>query len=236
MCAALRREPHLKATRLTSAKLSHLFQRSLHGARREKHCENDTPSSREALAIVVSRVRAAPGRAAFGRPPVPHLRNAGSALPTGSGVRQGGFIHKEKEWRTNRRMGKMRRRTTRKTRKRKGGGGRAERPEASWIPLGFASDVLRELFGILLGRLGGLLAVFGPSGEPLGASWGSLGGLLETSWGPLRTSWAPLGALLVHSWKPLELPWGHLGARPKKGGYSISFPRPPGGHNGSKTR
>ena len=103
------------------------------------------------------------------------------------------------------RGGKRRRRRTRKR------GGRAERPEASWIPLGASWDVSWELLGGLLGRPGGLLAapgsswtLLGASGEPLGASWGPLGGLLGASWGHL-------GAILGPSWGILGPSWGYLG-------------------------
>ena len=55
------------------------------------------------------------------------------------------------------------------------------------------------------------------------ASWGSLGSLLEASWGPLGASWGPLGALLGRSWEPSRRSWGHLGGdRSKKGGSPIS--------------
>ena len=57
-----------------------------------------------------------------------------------------------------------------------------------------------------MASLGASWAVFGASwrsrgplaylGEPLGASWGSLGSLLEGSWAPLGASWGPLGALV----------------------------------------
>eukprot|EP00959_Pyramimonas_sp_CCMP1952_P249977 5225871-Pyramimonas_sp.AAC.1 len=65
--------------------------------------------------------------------------------------------------------------------------------EASWGPLGGP------------GRLSERLGCFG---ELPGASWGSLGGLLEASWGPVDASWVLLGA----SWGPLESLLGALGA------------------------
>ena len=110
------------------------------------------------------------------------------------------------------RGGKRRRRTRKR-------GGRAERPEASWIPLGASWDVSWELLGGLLGRPGGLLAVpggswtvLGASGEPLGASWGPLGSILGASWRPLggllRPSWGHIGAILG----PLGASWAPLGA------------------------
>ena len=49
-------------------------------------------------------------------------------------------------------------------------------------------------------------------GDPLEASWGSLGSLLEASWAPLGAVWAPLGALLGRSWAFLGCSWGSLGA------------------------
>ena len=84
-----------------------------------------------------------------------------------------------------------------------------------------------------MASLGASWAVFGASwrsrgplaylGEPLVASWGSLGGLLEASWGPLGASWGPLGALLGRSWEPSRRSWGHLGGDlSKKGGSPIS--------------
>ena len=36
---------------------------------------------------------------------------------------------------------------------------------------------------------------FGPFGGPVGASWGLFCGSLETSWEPLGTSWGVLGGL-----------------------------------------
>ena len=85
-----------------------------------------------------------------------------------------------------------------------------------------------------MASLGASCAVFGASwrsrgplaylGEPLGASWGSLGSLLEASWAPLGASWGPLGALLGRSWEPSGRSWGHLGGDlSKKGGVLISL-------------
>ena len=84
-----------------------------------------------------------------------------------------------------------------------------------------------------MASLGASWAVFGASwrtrgslaylGEPLGASWGSLGSLLEASWAPLGASWGSLGALLGRSWEPSRRSWGHLGGDlSKKGGSPIS--------------
>eukprot|EP00959_Pyramimonas_sp_CCMP1952_P380236 7965836-Pyramimonas_sp.AAC.1 len=60
------------------------------------------------------------------------------------------------------------------------------------MPLGISSDVLRELLGVLVGRLKVFLTVFGVScgvlgtcGGPLRAVWGSLGRLFEAFWGRL---------------------------------------------------
>ena len=79
---------------------------------------------------------------------------------------------------------------------------------ASWIVIG-ASWRSRVLLAYL--------------GEPRGASWGSLGSLLEASWEPLGASWGPLGALLDRSWEPSERSWGHLGGDlSNKGGLLIS--------------
>ena len=90
------------------------------------------------------------------------------------------------------------------------------------MPLGASWDISWALFGGLLGRLGGLLAVLrnswaswmprgslvGPLGELLGASWGLLGAIMVPSWGHLGAYWSLLGAS-----------WGHLGGhRSRKGG------------------
>ena len=83
-----------------------------------------------------------------------------------------------------------------------------------------------------MASLGASWVVFGASwrsreplaylGEPLGASWGSLGSLLEASWAPLGASWGPLGALLGRFWELSRRSWGHLGGDlSKKGGDPI---------------
>ena len=94
------------------------------------------------------------------------------------------------------RGGKRRRRTRKR-------GGRAERPEASWIPLGASWDVSWELLGGLLGRPGGLLAVPGGSwtvlgapGEPLGACSRRGGGASRARH---RVSFGATGARRRHS-------------------------------------
>ena len=71
--------------------------------------------------------------------------------------------------------------------------------------------------------------------DSLGASWGSLGSLLEASWGPLGVSWGhlgaswgALGALLEASWETWRASWSHLGCgRSNEGGPTV--PSPPRG-------
>ena len=63
-----------------------------------------------------------------------------------------------------------------------------------------------------MAALGALLEATWHHGDPLGAPWGPLVGLLGASWEALGASWEPLGA----SWEPLGdhlgTLWGPFGA------------------------